>query len=234
MSNTKVTTIKHGTESEHVGDIGGIPPYAVSAWAEDKTVEELHAELERRKDVARAEGQLLDHEYTTLEWIAAERRLLRGRSAADIAADHTAEERKASSEAMTAYYVAVSATKDVKEAHEAAVRARIEAGSTFGASFTPADERKLLDAIRAAKIDVEHARDLEGEALVRMNRVKADIERASQARRREAQAGINRAAFVANVTAAGGKVDEKDLDRHYPRPGILTSMVRRVTSRRKR
>ncbi len=224
-------TVKHGAESEHVNDIGGIPPYEISAWAEGKSVDELHTELERRKDVARVEGQLLDHEWTTLEWIAAEARQLRRRSAADIAADPTPEERAAISDALTAYYVTVGEHKDAVTAREAALAARIEASRSFGATNTESQARELLEAERDAKADVEDASQREGEALVRLNAARVKVDRARQARRHEVQSGINREAFVTRVTASGGTVEMAELDRHYPQPGRLVAALRRVGRR---
>jgi hypothetical protein len=233
MTSTKPVTIRHGEESAAAAGPAGIPPYEISAWAADKTLPEIDAELDRLKDVARAEGQLLDHRFTTLEWLGAERRQLRGRSAADIAADLTPDESKAVNQATTAYYIAVQATRDARAAREAALMARLEAGQRIGASFPESKRRELAEAEQDAVDAVEDAVKAEGEALVKMHAIdqRVDVER--QARRREAQAGINRAAFVANVAAAGGSVTSAELDRHYPTDGRIMAAVRRLTRRRR-
>jgi len=232
-------TIKHGEEGDRTKwGAGGIPPYEISEWAEDKTVEQLYAELERRKGVARVTTGLLDHEYATLEWLAAEKRQLVGRSAADVAADPTEAERKAFSDAATPYYLAKSQTQDAQDAREAALRARIEASQSFGsqsfgASFPEAERRKLIEAEEDAKAALEEARKREGVLLIAFNRTQADNAAASQARRREAQAGINREGFLANAARYGATVDKADVDHHYPKPGRLTAALTRVMRRRR-
>jgi len=235
---TKVPTISHDDALEPdpaYGDM--IPPYDVSEQAKGKTTAELYQDVLDDRAMKRATGGLLDHRSLTLEFLWAES-IGRGRwSDADRAAQPTDDESKRLAAAETAYLAADAARKAAAEAVRNASRAAIVdmrkvTGDTAGALDYALNEWQLRPstkpaAVKAGERSVEEAqRRLEaaekacGEALVRLNNVRANQAARQQGRRQGAQASLSRTAFLENVRRSGGQLTAKvkeAMNLHYGR-----------------
>ncbi|TAL12957.1 MAG: hypothetical protein EPO00_01250, partial [Chloroflexota bacterium] len=205
-----IPTITHDDVLEAHADWAGVPPYDVSEWATDKTQAELFDEIQRRRNVKRATGGLLDHSDLTLEMLWAESGQRARRSPAEIAGQPKPNEAETIALAESAYLDAnrahLLALDDRRNAADRYGRALAEAtGRTYDRSGNvtlpadwqlqpsqiPADVAIARRTAEAAAARVEATYKASGEALVALNATRRRIMGAAEARQRDVQIEIN-------------------------------------------